>query len=163
MIKSLIYRLRIAVLVCLFGALFSITALAAKTIDVTVTDNTEVQESETEEIGPGIPDKEENEEPEAPKAGDSLGLFTTSGYCNCEKCSKGHSLTYAGTVPLAQHTISADLNILPLGTKVLINGTVYTVEDKGSGVNGNEIDIYYDNHDDAWDHGLQTAEVFLAE
>ncbi|MBT9776331.1 phosphatase [Clostridium sp. MCC353] len=163
MIKNLIYRLRMAVLVCLFGALFSITALAAKTIDVTVTDNAAAQENETEEIGPGVPAEEKIEEPESPKAGDSLGLFTTSGYCNCEKCSKGHNLTYAGTVPQAQHTISADLNLLPLGTKVVINGIVYTVEDKGSGVNGNEIDIYYEDHDDAWDHGLQTVEVFLAE
>lgn len=163
MIKNLIYRFRMLVLLCTFSALFSLTAMAAETIDVTVTDSTQIQDSESEEIGPGVPKKEEIEEPEVPKAGDSLGIFTTSGYCNCDKCSKGHNLTYSGTVPQAGHTISADLNLLPLGTKVLINGTVYTVEDKGSSVNGNKIDIYYGNHDDAWDHGLQTAEVFLTE
>lgn len=161
MIKTLIHRLRMAVLICTFGVLFSITSMAAKTIDVTVTDNSEAQE--TEEQGPGVPKEEVPVEPAPPKAGESLGIFNTSGYCNCEKCSKGHNLTFAGTVPKAGHTISADLDLLPLGTKVLINDTVYTVEDKGSSVKGNEIDIYYDNHDDAWDHGVQKAEVFLAE
>lgn len=163
MIKNLIYRLRMTVLICVFGILLSFPAMAAKTIDVKAADTADIQESDTEQYGPGVPAEEKIEEPEAPKAGDSLGTFTTSGYCNCEKCSKGHNLTYAGTVPKAGHTISADLDLIPLGTKVLIDGTEYTVEDKGSGVNGRMIDIYYDNHDDAWNHGLQTAEVFLAE
>lgn len=160
---KLFSKIRMTVLVCLLGLLFSMTAFAAEVQDTPPADSQNEAEGDIKEIGPGIPKEEEPEEPEAPVAGDSLGMFTTSGYCNCEKCSKGHNLTYAGTVPQANHTISADLNLLPLGTKVLINGTVYTVEDKGSGVNGKEIDIYYDNHDDAWDHGLQTVEVFLAE
>lgn len=93
----------------------------------------------------------------------SLGTFTTSGYCNCSQCSGGHSLTYSGTVPKANHTISADLTILPLGSKVRIGNVVYTVEDKGSGVKGNWIDIYYDDHAAAWGHGLKQQEVFLIQ
>ena len=96
-------------------------------------------------------------------AGKPLGTFQTTGYCNCSICSSGHNLTYSGTVPKANHTISADLNVLPLGSKVLINGIIYTVEDKGSSVVGNKIDIYYDDHDEASSHGLQTVEVYLVE
>ena len=94
------------------------------------------------------------------KQGESLGIFTTTGYCNCEICSSGWGLTYSGTVPQANHTISADINVFPIGTKLMIDGIVYTVEDIGSSVNGGRTDIYYDSHDAAVAHGTQTAEVF---
>lgn len=90
----------------------------------------------------------------------SLGMFTTTGYCNCEQCSGGHSLTYAGTVPQAEHTLSADLNLFPIGTQLMVDGIIYTVEDMGSSVNGNKIDIFYDSHQDAEAHGMQLQEVF---
>lgn len=90
----------------------------------------------------------------------SLGMFTTTGYCNCEQCSGGHSLTYAGTVPQAEHTLSADLNLFPIGTQLMVDGIIYTVEDMGYSVNGNKIDIFYDCHQDAEAHGMQLQEVF---
>lgn len=95
--------------------------------------------------------------------GASLGMFTTTGYCNCNKCSGGHNLTYSGTVPKARHTVSADLSVFPIGTKLMIGDVIYTVEDMGSGVNGNWIDIYYDDHDSAVAHGMKTEEVFAVE
>ena len=94
------------------------------------------------------------------KKGSSLGYFTITGYCSCAICSGGWGLTYSGTVPQANHTISADLNVLPLGTKVMINDIVYTVEDKGSSVNGSHIDIYYATHAEAEALGTISAEVF---
>ncbi len=127
-----------------------------------------VPETETEteaeaEIGPGVTPLSEADTPDVLEESDliSLGTFTTTGYCNCEKCSGGHNLTYSGTVPQADHTISADLDRLPLNTRVMINGIVYTVEDMGSGVDGNKIDVYYATHEEALAHGLQQAEVFL--
>ena len=62
----------------------------------------------------------------------ALGIFTTTGYCNCEKCSGGNRLTYSGAVPQSNHTIAADLSVLPLGSKVRIGSIIYTVEDIGS-------------------------------
>lgn len=97
------------------------------------------------------------------KKGKSLGIFTTTGYCSCDICSSGHGFTFSGTVPTAGHTISADIMVLPLGTKVIINDVVYTVEDIGSSVNGNKVDIFYATHEEAWNHGVQTAEVFMLE
>lgn len=92
----------------------------------------------------------------------SLGMFTTTGYCNCEKCSTGYGLTYSGTVPKARHTVAADISLYPIGTKLRIDGITYTVEDIGSAVVGNHIDVYYDDHETALAHGRQTQEVFLA-
>ena len=105
----------------------------------------------------------EEDETETGTRGVSLGMFTTTGYCNCSRCSGGHSLTYSGTVPKAKHTISADLEVFPLGTKLMIGDVIYTVEDMGSSVNGNWLDIYYDNHEAAVTHGMKTEEVFTVE
>lgn len=100
---------------------------------------------------------------DAVKQGASLGIFTTTGYCNCERCSGGHNLTYSGTVPQASHTLSADLDLFPLGTRLMIGGTVYTVEDMGSGVDGKKVDIYYASHEEAVAHGMKQEEVFMVE
>lgn len=93
----------------------------------------------------------------------SLGTFVLSGYCNCAECSGGFGITFSGTVPQPQHTIAADLTILPLGTKVRIGDIIYTVEDKGSAVQGKMIDIYYADHASAAAHGRTEAEVFLIQ
>lgn len=93
----------------------------------------------------------------------SLGIFTISGYCGCNECGSGSGLTYSGTVPQANHTIAADLTILPLGTRVRIGNTIYTVEDKGSSIVGNMIDIFYNHHETAMLHGIQQQEVFLIQ
>lgn len=122
-------------------------------------------ESTSEEIGPGIPKKEKKPAEETfggYKKGESLGIFKTTGYCGCSKCSGGSGLTYSGTVPQADHTISADITVLPLGTKVMIGDTVYTVEDIGSGVDGHTVDLYFSSHQEALDYGVKRQEVFQA-
>lgn len=120
-----------------------------------------VNEEEYIAQGPGA-QKEEKEEAPAPKE-TSLGRFTITGYCGCEQCSGGHNLTFSGTVPTPNHTISADLDYFPLGTRLEIDGIVYTVEDKGSSVNGNILDIFYSSHEEALAKGTYTAEVFLVQ
>lgn len=96
------------------------------------------------DAGPGAKKKEE-----PPVSSEtSLGRFTITGYCGCEKCSNGHGLTYSGTIPTPNHTISADLDLFPLGTRLKIDGIVYTVEDKGSSVKGNILDIFYSSHEE---------------
>lgn len=95
--------------------------------------------------------------------GASLGMFTTTGYCACDECSGGFGLTYSGTVPQANHTVSADISLFPIGTRLIIGDIVYTVEDIGSNVIGEHIDIYYDNHEEAMNHGKQLQEVFTVQ
>lgn len=96
----------------------------------------------------------------ATQAGDSLGTFTVTAYCGCSKCSSGNNLTATGTVPTQGRTIAADPSVLPYGTKVVIGGAVYTVEDCGSGVRGNHIDIFFATHDQALAFGRRTMQVF---
>jgi len=92
----------------------------------------------------------------------SLGIFKTTGYCSCRHCSSNWgTLTSSGAITRSNHTIAVDPRVIPYGSQVMINGIVYTAEDCGSGVRGNHIDIYYDTHAQARQHGLQHAEVFL--
>ena len=90
--------------------------------------------------------------------GASLGVFQITGYY-------GNGKTNSGTWPKADHTIAADTSVLPMGTKVFVNNTVYTVEDIGGAVKGNLIDIYYNSYEEAFGVtalGHRFAEVFAA-
>lgn len=92
-----------------------------------------------------------------------LGSFHATAYCGCSQCSGGHALTYSGTIPTSNHTIAADLELYPIGTKLWIDGIVYTVEDKGSTVVDNRIDIYFATHAEALAFGLQNVDVYTVK
>lgn len=96
----------------------------------------------------------------ATASGDCIGTFTITAYCGCSKCSGGHSKTASGTTPTEGRTIAADTSILPYGTQVVIDGIVYTVEDCGSGVSGNHIDIFFATHDKAMAYGRKSVKVY---
>ena len=114
------------------------------------------------EGGASSPEAEEDDSQPVRRQGEFLGTFTASGYCNCPRCSGGHNRTYSGTVPKARHTIAADLSVFPLGTEIMIDGITYTVEDMGSGVHSDRLDIYFDSHQEALDFGLKEVDVYEA-
>lgn len=118
----------------------------------------------SEEIGPGIKKTAEpaKTEPAGPvfEKGESLGFFNATAYCPGSESSGRQSRTYSGTIPRPQHTISADLTVLPLGTKVMIDGIVYTVEDIGGSVKGKKVDIFFSSRAEALAFGRQTKELF---
>ena len=87
----------------------------------------------------------------------SLGTYRITHYCGCANCngSWAGNPTASGSYPVAGRTIAmADL---PFGTKVEINGQIYTVEDRG--VPSGCVDIYVDNHSEALNSGMYYAEV----
>lgn len=99
-----------------------------------------------------------------------------TAYCSCPKCcgvwSKDHPSrqgtdyeqhTTSGTIPVAGRTVAVDPDIIPLGSKILINDHEYIAEDTGSGVKGNHIDIYFDSHEEALEWGVRTLEVQVFE
>lgn len=63
----------------------------------------------------------------------------------------------------AGHTIAVDPRVIPYGSKVMINGVVYTAEDRGGAVRGNHIDIFFNTHAETRQHGTQSAEVYLVQ
>ena len=94
----------------------------------------------------------------------SLGLFRTTAYCPCYKCSEGWGRrTSSGAIARSGHTIAVDPRVIPMGSKVMIGGVIYTAEDRGGGVKGNHIDIFYDTHGQTRQHGSFMQEVFLVQ
>ena len=105
---------------------------------------------------------------------ESLGEFKLTAYCSCEKCcgewalnrpkdENGKDIVYGstGTILVAGTSIATDPSVIPYGSQVEINGHIYTAHDTGGAIQGNRIDIYFDNHQDALNFGVQYAEVFL--
>jgi peptidoglycan hydrolase CwlO-like protein/3D (Asp-Asp-Asp) domain-containing protein len=89
--------------------------------------------------------------------GTYLGNFTLTAYCNCAQCcGTAGNLTASGTVPAAGRTVA--MAGVPFGTQLLINGTVYTVEDLGTPYG--HVDIYFSSHAEALSFGLQYADVY---
>lgn len=91
-------------------------------------------------------------------AGTYLGDFTLTAYCSCSICCGSWSGggTASGTTPTAGRTVA--MGGVPFGTKLLINGNVYTVEDRGTGYG--HVDIYMDSHSAALQFGSQRASVY---
>lgn len=88
------------------------------------------------------------------------GVATITHYCNCSACcgSWAGGATASGTTPTAGRTVAADL---PFGTRLLINGHEYIVED--SGVSGCWVDIYCDSHSEALAKGMYQTEVYIID
>ena len=94
-------------------------------------------------------------------SGRDLGQFKLTAYCPCYQCSEGWGrMTSSGHLAQERHTIATDPSVIPEGTKVEINGVVYTAEDIGGGVRGNHIDIFYESHEECLQFGVRYAEVY---
>jgi 3D (Asp-Asp-Asp) domain-containing protein len=86
-----------------------------------------------------------------------LGTYKLTAYCSCSKCcGKSDGITASGTKATAGRTVAA--KGIPFGTKLMINGETYIVEDRGVG--SGVIDIYFDSHSEALNFGVKYAKVF---
>lgn len=104
----------------------------------------------------------------------SLGEYKLTAYCPCSKCcgkwgenrptdANGNLIvvTASGKYAKANWTVAADTSVLPFGTRIYINGYEYEVQDRGGAVKGNQIDIYFDDHQEALNFGVQYTEIFI--
>ena len=107
---------------------------------------------------------------------DQILTVQVTAYCTCPICcgtwSKDHpsrqgtdyvQYTASGTIPTAGRTLSVDPTVIPLGSKVVIDGHDYVAEDTGSAVIGNHIDMYFASHEEALEWGVKTMEVSIYE
>ena len=86
-------------------------------------------------------------------------MGSISFFMNLKRLSST-SHTATGTSPTPGRTIAADPNTLPYGTKVLINGHEYIVEDCGGAIKGNRIDVLVDTHAEALQLGIYETEIY---
>ena len=97
--------------------------------------------------------------------GTNLGQFKITAYCNCSKCCGkwAGGPTASGTMPQAGRTIAVDPKVIPLGTKVIIDGHTYVAEDTGSAIKGKKIDMYFSSHSEAMAWGVKSKNVSIAK
>ena len=104
----------------------------------------------------------------------SLGVFKLTAYCSCGICcgkwannrpldENGNEIVYGAIGEKLQegYSIAVDPNVVSYRTEVIINGNTYKAQDCGGGIKGNEIDVYFEDHDKALEFGVQYSEVFV--
>lgn len=91
-------------------------------------------------------------------------IFKVTGYCSCSKCCGKYASGYtaSGTKATSGRTVAASSQF-SYGTKLLINGKTYIVEDRGGAIKGNKIDIYFDTHAEALAWGVKYLPVEVIE
>lgn len=81
-------------------------------------------------------------------------------YCHCAACNgRAGANCASGVQPTVNHTVAN--GSLPFGTRLLIDGQEYVVEDRGVG--DFEIDIFVASHEEALQRGLYYTDVYIID
>lgn len=89
----------------------------------------------------------------------SSGRYKVTAYCACVKCcGKTNGITASGTKAAANRTVAAPSSFA-FGTKIVMNGQTYVVEDRGGAIQGNRIDLYMNSHSEALAWGVRYLDV----
>ena len=93
-----------------------------------------------------------------------LGTYTIYAYCPCSKCcGQNTGITASGTQATEGRTIATDTSI-PFKTVLYIDGIgERVVEDRGSGIKGNKIDLFVGSHNEAVKFGVKKLKVYEVE
>ena len=100
----------------------------------------------------------------AEQYGDSIGEYTIDYYCSCETCrAKASKVKATGTPVVEGQTIAVDPDEIPYGTKVIIDGHVFTAEDYDTSGKEKHMSIYVYEHETAQKLNEKKAEVHLVK
>ncbi|KGX87047.1 3D domain-containing protein [Pontibacillus litoralis] len=98
------------------------------------------------------------------QSGNTIAMQATAYTANCSGCS---GVTATGIDLHAnpnQKVVAVDPNVIPLGTKVHVEGYGTAIAgDTGGAINGNKIDLYMQSKQDALQFGRQTVQVTIIE
>lgn len=99
---------------------------------------------------------------------------TITAYCICKECCgkdeshPAYGITASGRPAEPYVSVAVDSIMIPLGSTVYIDygdGELlqFRADDTGSGVAGAHIDVCMTTHEEALEHGVQTARVYWEE
>jgi 3D (Asp-Asp-Asp) domain-containing protein len=89
----------------------------------------------------------------------------TAGYESTGKNpgDKGYGVTASG-LTVRHGIVAVDPSFIPLGTKLYVEGYGYSIAaDTGSAIKGKDIDLYFDDLDDAINFGRRDIKVYILE
>ena len=96
-------------------------------------------------------------------SGSGTEIYKITAYCPCTKCcGKTNGITASGARATAGVTVAASSKFA-FGTKLNINGHIYTVQDRGGAIKGNKIDIFVNSHAEALAWGVRYLPVSVAK
>jgi 3D (Asp-Asp-Asp) domain-containing protein len=87
-------------------------------------------------------------------------IFEATAYCSCRKCcGKSDGITASG-VRAKEGTVAVDPKVIPLGSRIYIEGMGYfRAEDTGGMIRGNKLDIWFPTHNEALKFGRKNVRV----
>jgi 3D (Asp-Asp-Asp) domain-containing protein/LysM repeat protein len=98
------------------------------------------------------------------EAANAITVKATAYTANCAGCS---GITRTGVDLNANpdaKVIAVDPNVIPLGTKVYVEGYGYaTAQDTGGAIKGNKIDVFIPQKEDAIDWGVRSVKVTILD
>jgi 3D (Asp-Asp-Asp) domain-containing protein len=89
--------------------------------------------------------------------------MVATGYDGCYACNYPYygQPSYIG-LPLARGIVAVDPNVIPMGTKLYIEGYGEAIAaDQGNAIKGNRIDLFFDTHQQALNWGMKTVKVTI--
>lgn len=90
----------------------------------------------------------------------SLGVFETTAYTSDPAENGGYSGTAMGT-PIRRGVVAVDRNVIPLGTRLYIEGYGYArAEDVGGAIVGKRIDVAVGSKGEARNWGRRSVQVY---
>jgi len=157
----------------IIGILLVFSILALTVLMVSAQTPTVVAKQNDIEVIKITYDIQEPQKPQEPIF-ECLGEFRITAYCSCGICCEqyadnrpldenGNEIVYgAACIELEQGvSIAADTSLFPFGTELIIDGHKYIVQDRGGAIKGKRIDIYFSDHQAAYDFGVKYKNVYI--
>lgn len=88
-----------------------------------------------------------------------------TAYCPCAICcGKNDGITSSGKLARANHTVAVDPDLIPLGTRLYLEGIgTYLAEDTGGVIKGHKIDLFMNDHQQALNFGVRTTNAYILQ
>lgn len=94
------------------------------------------------------------------------GEYTIVAYCaeQYPHICGGNPTTASGEPVTPGVTVAADPDVMPLGTRIYIDGIGERVaQDTGGAIRGHKIDLAVESHQEAVEFGRKTAKIYILE
>lgn len=94
--------------------------------------------------------------------GARIGKFSITAYSHYRNRRGGLSKTATGALPRAGRTVAVDPRVIPLGSRIYIEGIgVRIAEDTGGKIKGKKLDLFLPSVQDCIQFGVRQREVHL--
>lgn len=128
-----------------------------------IEENSSTVEENSSYISEGVEEEtEDNPNEQVESELSYIGEFKITWYCGGYCCNgKWAGKTASGATPSEGVTIAVDPKVIPLGTKVYIEGIGWRIaQDTGGAIKGNKIDVFVSDHNNIPSIGVTYCNVY---